>query len=255
MNAMRRTGDDTSGGASRRRAPAIRLLLTGFGPFPGMPVNASAELVDALAQRLAATHTATELRIAILPTEWKAGPAALQRAIAAFMPDVALHFGVASEVTGFRLETMAENARNRLPDACGHVPRRRQISTDAPAHLLATFPVEGIRARLAAMGLPVELSTDAGQYLCNAALFRSLSLTRRGRGARLSGFVHIPSALGSLGDASATTLGSGSGLAPVAASVAASSLQSLDWSCAVAGGLAIVETCLAHAQSSADVAV
>jgi pyroglutamyl-peptidase len=212
-----------------------RLLLTGFGPFPGIPINASAVLVEEIAKRLLRSRMPVDLRIAILPTEWKAGPAEAQRTIKAFRPDIALHFGVASGITGFRIETLAENARNRMADALGHVPHRRVISAISPGHLLATFPADRIRQQLAALDLPVELSTDAGQYLCNATLFRSLSLTLKAKGARMAGFIHIPSALGDPEQAQ--------------------SLQNFDWPRAIAGGLAIVETCLAHVSEPTGISV
>ena len=222
-------------GPPPRPAAPLRLLLTGFGPFPGIPINASAVLVSAIAERMARSRLDIDLRTAVLPTEWKAGPAELQLVIKDFRPDIALHFGVASEAIGFRIETMAENARNRLADACGHVPRRRMISATAPERLLATFPADRIHQRLAALGLPVELSTDAGRYLCNATLFRSLSLSRRAKGARIAGFIHIPSALGDPEQAC--------------------SLQNFGWPRAITGGLAIVETCLAHVPEPTGIAV
>lgn len=215
---------------SRPQTPAPRLLLTGFGPFPGIPDNASAMLVATLALRLRAAWPAIELCTEILPTDWKAAPSRVRAVLRGFQPDIALHFGVASEVTGFRLETLAQNARNRLSDAGGHVHRRRRISATLPDQLLATFPAEAIRQRLEAMRLPVELSCDAGQYLCNATLFGSLSSTLQSRGAPVTGFIHIPSAL--------------------ADPEQARTLQDFDWSRAIQGGLAIVETCLAHASSS-----
>jgi pyroglutamyl-peptidase len=209
--------------------PRLRLMLTGFGPFPGIPVNASMVLVAELSRRLTRAKAPIELRTATLPTEWKAGPAVLQEAVTAFKPDIALHFGVASEVTGFRLETLAQNGRIPLADACGYAPRRGPISTVQPETLLSTFPADRIRARLETLGIRVELSADAGRYLCNAALFRSLTLSLKAKGAPITGFVHIPSAL--------------------ADPEQAHSLQDFDWSHAITGGLAIVETCLVQAST------
>ena len=125
-----------------------RLLLTGFGPFPGIPVNASSVLVTEIAKRLTRAKAPVEVKVVHLPTEWKAGPALLQSELKTFAPDIALHFGVASDATGFRVETMAENARVRLPDACGYVPRRSLISATQPSHLLSTFPADPIRQHL-----------------------------------------------------------------------------------------------------------
>lgn len=209
-----------------RREMVPRVLLTGFGPFPGIPVNASGVLVAEIAEQLRRRRLRVALQSELLPTEWKAGPARLQQVLRAHAPDIALHFGVAPDIDGFRLETMAENARVKLADACGHVPRRSQISAIQPTHLLSTFPSDAIRRRLEALAIPVELSADAGRYLCNAALFRSLTLCGKATSPRLAGFVHVPAALGDPEQAQG--------------------LQGFDWPSAIAGGLAIVETCLEH---------
>ena len=187
--------DESAPGDGPASSPPPRVLLTGFGPFPGIAENASAMLVRALAGRLPHVYPAMALETVILPTEWRTAPDQVQTALKEFRPDIAVHFGVASETSAFRLETLAQNARNRLADAAGHVHRRRRISAGAPDILLATFPAEAIRQRLERLGLPVEVSCDAGQYVCNATLFRSLSLSARARGAPMAGFVHIPSAL------------------------------------------------------------
>ena len=116
---------------------------------------------------------------------------------------------------------------------------------------------ESLGRHLETMGLRVELSSDAGRYLCNAALFRSLSLAARGKGARLAGFVHIPAAL-----ADAITMADieAAGLPPPLLSqtpgpigpAPACSLQDFDWSRAITGSLAIVEICLAHAAAGLE---
>jgi pyroglutamyl-peptidase len=207
--------------------PRLRLLLTGFGPFPGIAVNASAALVDELARRLEPFRAEIALRAEVLPTEWLAGPLALERLLAETRPHIALHFGVASQVAGFRLETRAENEAQLHADALGLMPVFERLSLRGPAQLRTTLPVDAIRARLLGMGLPVETSEDAGKYLCNSALYRSIALARRERPVRLAGFVHIPAEYPAF---------------------EASSLQSLDWAGAVEGASAIVEVCLASAR-------
>ena len=69
----------------RAAAPAgaqarTTVLITGFGPFPGVPVNATMRLLPELA--LAAPRLFPDVRFAVevLPTEWAAGPRRLGQA-------------------------------------------------------------------------------------------------------------------------------------------------------------------------------
>lgn len=56
--------------------------------------------------------------------------------------------------------------------------------------LSATLPLEAIQAALHDASFPAALSEDAGDYVCNATLYRSLAAAAGGR--RVVGFIHIP---------------------------------------------------------------
>ena len=210
----------------------LKLLLTGYGPFPGIPVNASALLVEAIAQH-AWPHV--DVTAAILPTQWQAGPEQLTRLVRRVQPDIALHFGVAASATGFRIETVGENLTRPDADARGAMPQQSRLSPRGPQILRSTLPCDAILARLQQMRLPAELSIDAGRYLCNAALYRSLQLARTAKSPRLAGFVHIPAQM-----------------PQTTKRATASSLHSLDWKRAVEGAHGIIEVCLTHARRQAD---
>jgi pyrrolidone-carboxylate peptidase len=143
-------------------------------------------------------------------------------------PDVALHFGVSSRARGFELETIAHNVANGAPDEAGGVPGGAQVIPGGPARRRSTFPAREIMARLHQLRLPCRISRDAGRYLCNATLYRSLHLAAGLGRQRVIGFVHIP-----------TTFLEGAS--------AASSLHGLTFQDAVTGGLAILEACHEHA--------
>ena len=49
-----------------------RVLLTGFGPFPGVPKNPSAWLAEKLADWRPTPEFDGEIHAQILPTEWEA---------------------------------------------------------------------------------------------------------------------------------------------------------------------------------------
>jgi pyroglutamyl-peptidase len=206
----------------RRDRPVF--LLTGFGPFPGAPRNASSLLVEELARVAGRRLPGFAVHAETLPTEWRAGPERLAQLIDTYDPVVAVHFGVSHRARGFVVETRARNACHDALDACGAAPDTLCVAADGPTELSATLPTGLIVERLRRKGLPVQLSRDAGGYLCNAVLYHSLMEAKRREGRGIGpkrGFIHIPDRLAAGGGRRA-----------------AASL--LDWDAAVEGGLEIM---------------
>lgn len=175
------------------------ILLTGFGPFPGVPTNASAELVPALAAAIQRRLCGFKVVSSILPTEWRSGPGQLFDLLDEVRPTVALHFGVSSRTPGFTIETRGRNTCAATKDALGEDPVSTCIAHDGPEFLPATLPAPHIVARLRRYGLPALLSRDAGTYLCNALLYQSLDYARRRAPDMRAGFVHLPDTMVSQG--------------------------------------------------------
>jgi pyroglutamyl-peptidase len=167
-----------------------RLLVTGFGPFPGAPENPTEQLVRALAGEPAEAFGASAFRAVALRTEYLWSWAELQRLSAEFAPDVVVHFGLSERIEALHLERVGRNAVDpKKPDACGHAPPSRRLAEDGPDILSSTFPAEAILAALKVAGFPAALSDDAGAYVCNATLYRSLHAAPP---TRRVGFVHVP---------------------------------------------------------------
>lgn len=200
------------------------ILITGFGPFPDMPVNASSQLARRLAAAARRRFDRVDVVSSVLPTEWLAAPERLAALHGRHAPTVALHFGVASRARGLEIERRAVNRCGEQPDAAGLLPPARRVVASAPAALPTTLPVEAILARLAALGIPASASDDAGSYLCNAVLYHSTCHVAAGN-CGMAGFVHIPTRLPNVRSAAAP----------------------LTLAEAVAGGLAILDVCLAAA--------
>jgi len=171
------------------------ILLTGFGPFPGVPTNASAELVPRLAEVAARRLTGYRVVSEILPTEWAAGPQCLLDILREHKPALAVHFGVSSRADGFAVEMRGHNACSSLADAAGLTPASRCIVPEGPDVLPATLPVHYIVRQLRQRGFPAGLSRDAGGYLCNSLLYHSLEFGRRHLAGSRAGFIHIPDGL------------------------------------------------------------
>ena len=173
------------------------ILLTGFGPFPTVPVNASWVVVQKLATAAARAFPGFRIHHEMLSTEWCGGTQRIVELIDTTRPVLALHFGVSSRATGFVIEARGYNERSIVADACGHTPETADcLIAGGPDHLTASLPLSFIMQRLRAKGLPVELSRDAGRYLCNAALYHSLDTVRRHERSSRSGFIHLPAMIG-----------------------------------------------------------
>ncbi|WP_375464439.1 peptidase C15 [uncultured Methylobacterium sp.] len=164
----------------------VDLLITGFGPFPGMPRNPSA----ALARRLGTSVRLRlvlggGLRVQVLETTYAAIDAQLAPALAEG-PGAVLMLGVASRAARMRVEARAANRASRLyPDAAGRLASRLALDPDGPAQRRSRVAVQAL-AILRRHGLAVRPSRDAGRYLCNASYFRALAQ------ACPVLFVHIP---------------------------------------------------------------
>jgi pyroglutamyl-peptidase len=165
----------------------MRVLITGFGPFPGAPFNPSAALAKALARRRRPALADVERTVHVFATTYVSVDRELPKLFAQ-KPDIVLMFGVAGRRRRLCIETRARNAVSLLfPDASGYRPRHGVIKLRGPAALTGNAPF----ARLAgAAGTKARLSRDAGRYLCNYVYWRALEQVR---GARpLLQFVHIP---------------------------------------------------------------
>jgi pyroglutamyl-peptidase len=166
------------------------VLLTGFGPFPGIPVNASAGVVRKLVRLARRAFPQFRFASAVLPTEWRQAPRRVAALHRRYRPALAMHFGVASGTNTIRLETRAANVCRASPDAAGLLPLTPTLSTDGPAERRVTIDLSEISNTLEARGFPISISDDAGGYLCNAVLYQSLASAERAHAA--VGFVHIP---------------------------------------------------------------
>lgn len=171
----------------------LTVLLTGFGPFPGMPENASAKLVSVVGARARLAFKPHRFHVCILPTEWDAAPQRVVALVKRLRPDIALHFGVAQEAQGFRIETRGRNQCRMAIDAAGRMPSGAELISGAPAAYETGLPLEKIVTRLQGMELPVSTSDDAGGYLCNSVLYHSLHAAPQADTPLRAGFVHIPS--------------------------------------------------------------
>lgn len=198
MPTVRRRG--AAAGRTARPARPIRLLLTGFGPFPGMPANPTEAIVRGIAARGLSAPMPVRLTARVLPTEWGALPT-LEALVRAVRADVVLLTGVASGAGLARLERTARNRTGAsLPDAAGRPPGATRLAP-LPGRIVTPLGphLPALNRSLARAGVAARVSDDAGAYLCNAGYFVALAAAARTPGPPDVLFLHIPPARPSRG--------------------------------------------------------
>ena len=168
-----------------------RVLLTGFGPFPGVADNPSAWLAETLAQRPPPRDVDAEFHARVLPTAWQAAQS-MPRLYDELQPHVMIHFGVSQRAKTFRIERFAHNRAARRADAYGLMPSGPLIQAEGAERFDTTLPGAAVAAHLRACGVAAASSRSAGSYLCNFLYYHSLDWALRQPDPRLVLFVHVP---------------------------------------------------------------
>ena len=177
----------------------VRVLLTGFEPFGGSDVNVSMDVVNALTDsmvledpwstlRASSEPVTVEVERLVLSVDSAGSMAVAERIASGETWDAVLHLGVCGSCTVPRLETLAaDRLAMRIPDNAG----RQVESSTLSGHgdLPSTTPV---KHWYQSWQTDAELSTDAGAFLCNETLYRSLEANLDGTIPIL--FLHLPRA-------------------------------------------------------------
>jgi pyroglutamyl-peptidase len=171
---------------------SLRILITGFGPFPGAPHNPTMPLVARLLRLRRPAFGDVELSGHIFPVTYKAVDRELPQLLAERQPHALLMFGLASRTRHVRIETRARNAITTLwPDADHTNVRKGSIAGGVDAKIFGPHTAKLLRAALGT-GIDARASRDAGSYLCNYLSWRAIEVAGNGDGPRLAAFVHVP---------------------------------------------------------------
>ena len=171
---------------------ARRVLVTGFGPFPGAPYNPTPELV----RRLIKLRRPAFADVALIPYVFDVSYGAVDRdlpkLLAQHRPHALLMFGLAQRTRHVRVETRARNAVTQLwPDAAHTHVRKRAIAGDSDALTFGPHTSRLLQAACAT-GVDARTSRDAGSYLCNYLSWRAIEASCLDDGPALVAFIHVP---------------------------------------------------------------
>ncbi len=170
----------------------LRILITGFGPFPGAPFNPTMPLVTQLMRLRRPALNDVALSSHIFPVTYAAVDRELPQLLTKHRPHALLMFGLASRTSYVRIETRARNAVTMLwPDAAHTLVRKGSIAGDAATKTFGPHTAKLLRAARGS-GVDARGSRDAGSYLCNYLSWRAIEAVDADDGPRLAAFVHVP---------------------------------------------------------------
>jgi pyroglutamyl-peptidase len=170
----------------------LRILITGFCPFPGAPFNPTQPLVKRLLRLRRPALNDVEITGHVFPVTYKAVDRELPQQLTKHRPQALLMFGLANRTPYVRIETRARNAVTTLwPDADHTRVRKGSIAGSADARMFGPHTAKLLRAA-DSTGVDARASRDAGSYLCNYLSWRAIEATCSGTGPRLAAFVHVP---------------------------------------------------------------
>jgi pyroglutamyl-peptidase len=170
----------------------LKVLIGGFGRFPGAPFNPSGLVALQLARRrrpaLADMHRLAHVFAVRYADVDRELPALLARE----RPDIVLLFGLANRARHLRIEQIARNRMSVLfPDAGGFRPTEPAIAPGEPP-LRNPRPLARLVEAARDAGVRAMPSRNAGSYLCNYIYWRALESAQVAGGPRLIAFVHVP---------------------------------------------------------------
>jgi pyroglutamyl-peptidase len=167
----------------------MRVLVTGFDPFGGEPVNPALEAVLRLPDRIG-SH---EIVRRPLPTVFHRALDVLGDAVRTLRPDVLIAVGQAGGRTELSIERVAINVDDaRIPDNDGQSPVDQPIVPGGPAAYLTNLPLKAMVQGLTAAGIPAKVSNTAGTFVCNHVFYGSMHLVATEFPDMRAGFIHIP---------------------------------------------------------------
>lgn len=167
----------------------MKILVTGFDPFGGEPINPAIESVKKLPDNIAGA----EIIKLEIPTVRKKSLEKIEKAINEHNPDVILSIGQAGGRFDISIERVGINLDDfRIPDNEGNQIIDEPIFPDGENSYFVKLPVKAMVQNVQKNNIPASVSYTAGTFVCNHVLYGVLYLIEKKYEGKKSGFIHIP---------------------------------------------------------------
>ena len=167
----------------------MKVLITGFDPFGGEPINPALEAVKLLPD----TISGAEIIKLEIPTVFRKSLAKIEEAIELHNPDIVISIGQAGGRFGITPERVAINIDDaRIEDNEGNQPLDITIYEDGEAAYFSNLPIKAMVNEMKNNGIPASVSNTAGTFVCNHVMYGILYMIDKKYPNIKGGFIHIP---------------------------------------------------------------
>ena len=167
----------------------MKILVTGFDPFGGEPINPAIESVKRLPDNIAGA----EIIKLEIPTVRKKSLEKIEEAINEHNPDIILSIGQAGGRFDISIERVGINLDDfRIPDNEGNQTIDEPIFPDGENAYFVKLPVKAMVQNVQKNNIPASVSYTAGTFVCNHVLYGVMYLIEKKYKGKKSGFIHIP---------------------------------------------------------------
>ena len=167
----------------------MKVLVTGFDPFGGEPINPAWEAVKAMKDTIAGA----EIVKMQIPTVVGKSIEKIHQKMKELQPDLVISVGQAGGRFGVTPERVAINVTDaRIPDNEGNQPIDESIFPHGPAPYFSNLPVKAMVQAIKDAGYPSVLSNSAGTYICNHVMYGILYYIEKEFPNVRGGFIHVP---------------------------------------------------------------
>ena len=167
----------------------MKILVTGFDPFGGEPINPAIESVKRLPDNIAGA----EIIKLEIPTVRKKSLEKIEKAINEHNPDIILSIGQAGGRFDISIERIGINLDDfRIPDNEGNQIIDEPVFPDGENSYFVKLPVKAMVQNVQKNNIPASVSYTAGTFVCNHVLYGVLYLIEKKYKGKKSGFIHIP---------------------------------------------------------------
>lgn len=167
----------------------MKVLITGFDPFGGEPINPALEAVKKLPDTIAGAEV---IKLEI-PTVFRKSLEKIEEAIIKHNPNIIISVGQAGGRFGVTPERVAINMDDaRIKDNEGFQPLDSTIFEDGENAYFTNLPIKAMVKEMHENDLPGSVSNTAGTFVCNHVMYGILYMIDKKYPGKKGGFIHVP---------------------------------------------------------------
>jgi len=169
----------------------MKVLLFGFGPFPGVEYNHT----SSLAQEIEHNEPSPDrcIKSCVLPVDFTRVTAIVEREITDFQPDYTVIAGIRANAEKIYFEKTALNiVSSSICDNFGNFAGERYVLENEREAFFTAIDIARIKDKLEHIGINCAVSYHSGTYLCNQAYYVSCFMMDKLKGKPDSLLIHVP---------------------------------------------------------------